>query len=66
MENHGKSLPPRSGRQPDVRMPSWVESPTFSEITKAKVVLAKICLLKDRGLTTEAVVADLSSRTFNP
>jgi hypothetical protein len=28
VENHGKSLPPRSGRQPDVRTPSWTESPT--------------------------------------
>ena len=54
--NHGKSLPPRSGRQLDVRTPSWVESPTFSEITEAKVLLAEICLLKDRGLTAEAVV----------
>jgi hypothetical protein len=30
MENHNKSLPPRSGRQPDVRTPSWTESPTGS------------------------------------
>jgi hypothetical protein len=29
VENHYNSLPPRSGRQPDVRTPSWVESPTF-------------------------------------
>jgi hypothetical protein len=28
VENHGKSLAPRSGRQPDVRAPSWTESPT--------------------------------------
>jgi hypothetical protein len=27
VENHGNSLPPRSGRQPDVRTPSWTESP---------------------------------------
>jgi hypothetical protein len=27
VENHGKSLPPRSGRQPDVRATSWTESP---------------------------------------
>jgi hypothetical protein len=33
VENHGKSLPPRSGRQPDVRSPSWIESPTALEIT---------------------------------
>jgi hypothetical protein len=57
----GKSLqisPPRSGRQPDVRAPSWVESPTFPKITKAKVLLVEICLLRNGGLTAEAVVAD--------
>jgi hypothetical protein len=59
MENHGKSLPTRSGRQPDVRTPIWVESPTFSEVAKAKVLLAEICSLKDKGLTAEAMVADL-------
>jgi hypothetical protein len=58
VENHYKSLPRRSGRQPDVRTPSWVESPTPSEITEAKVLLVEVCLLKDRGLTAEAVVAD--------
>jgi hypothetical protein len=58
VENHGKSLHPRSGRQPDVRAPSWIESPTDFEIAEAKVILAEICLLKERGLTAEAVVAD--------
>jgi hypothetical protein len=47
-------------------MPSWVESPTFSEITEAKVLLAKICLLKDRGLTAEAVVADFVFKNIQP
>jgi hypothetical protein len=42
MENHRKSLPPRSGRQPDVRTPSRVESPTPSKITEAKVLLAEV------------------------
>jgi hypothetical protein len=66
MENHNKSLPPRSGRQPDVRTPSWVESPTYSEVAKAKVLLAEICLLKDRGLTVEAVVADFVFKNIQP
>jgi hypothetical protein len=66
VENPGKSLPPRSGRQPDVRTPSWVESPTFSEITEAKVLLAEICLLKDRGLTGEAMVADFVFKNIQP
>jgi hypothetical protein len=50
--------PHRLGRQPDVRTPSWIESPTALEVTKAKVLLAEVCLVKERGLTTEAVVAD--------
>jgi hypothetical protein len=66
VENHGKSLPPRSGRQPNVCTPSWVESPTFSEITEAKVLLAEICLLKDRGLTSEVVVADFVFKDIQP
>jgi hypothetical protein len=66
MENHCKSLPPRSGRQPDVRTPSWIESPTPSEITEARVLLAAICLLKDRGLTAEAVVADFIFKNIQP
>jgi hypothetical protein len=58
---YGKPLqvpPPRSGRQPDVRTPSWVESPTSLEVMEARVLLAEICLLKERGLIAEAVVAD--------
>jgi hypothetical protein len=58
IENHGKSLPPRSGRQPDVHTPSWIESPTTLEITEARVLLDEFRLLKERGLTAEAVVAD--------
>jgi hypothetical protein len=66
MENHNKSLPPRSGRQPDVRTPSWVESPTYLEVAKAKVLLAKICSLKDRGLTAEAGVTDFVFKNIQP
>ena len=58
MENHGNSLPPRSGRQPDVRTPSWTESPTDQDVAEAEVLLAEVGLLKERGLTAEAVVAD--------
>jgi hypothetical protein len=41
-----------------VRTPSWIESPTSLEVTEARVLLAEVCLLKERGLTTEVVVAD--------
>jgi hypothetical protein len=65
----GKSLqvpPPRSRRQPDVRTPSWVESPTSLEVTEARVLLAEICLLKERSLTAEAVVADFVFKNIQP
>jgi hypothetical protein len=66
VEKHGKFLPPRSGRQPDVRTPSWIESPTALEVTEARVLLAKICLLKERGLTAEVVVADYVFKNVQP
>jgi hypothetical protein len=66
VENHGKSLPPRSRRQPDVHTPSWIESPTALEVIEAKVLLAKVCLLKERGLTAEAVVADFVFKNIQP
>jgi hypothetical protein len=65
VENHGKS-PPRSGRQPDVCTPSWVESPTALEVTEARVLLAEISLLKERGLTAKAVVADFVFKNIQP
>jgi hypothetical protein len=58
VENYGNSLPPRSGRQPDVRTPSWTESPTDQEVAEAGALLAEVGLLKERGLTAEAVVTD--------
>jgi hypothetical protein len=57
VENHENSLPPRSGRQPDVRTPSWTESPTDLEVAETGALLAEVGLLKERGLTA-AVVAD--------
>jgi hypothetical protein len=66
VENHGKSLPPRSGRQLDVRTSSWIESPTASEVAEAKILFAEICLLKERGLTVEAVVADFVFKNIQP
>jgi hypothetical protein len=66
VENHGKPLPPRSGRQPDVCTPSWIESPTTLEITEAKNLLAEICLLKEKGLTAEAVVVDFVFKNIQP
>jgi hypothetical protein len=66
VKNHGKSLPPRSGRQPDVHTPSWIESPTALEVTEAKVLLTEVCLLKERGLIAEAVVADFVFKNIQP
>jgi hypothetical protein len=67
--HHGESqqIPsPRLGRQPDVRTPSWVEYSTYSEAAKAKVLLAEICSLKDKDLTTEAGVADFVFKNIQP
>jgi hypothetical protein len=61
-----KFSPPRSGRQPDVRTPSWTESPTDQEVTEAGVLLAEVGLLKERGLTAEAVVADFVFKNIQP
>jgi hypothetical protein len=66
MENHNKSLPPRSGRQPDVQTPSWTEAPTDLELAESRVLLAKICALKDRVLTAKAVVADFVFKNIQP
>jgi hypothetical protein len=66
VENHKNSLPPRSGRQPDVRTPSWTESPTDQDVVEAGVLLAEVRLLKERGLTAEAVVADFVFKNIQP
>jgi hypothetical protein len=66
MENHNKSLPPRSGRQPDVRTPSWTESPTSLDLAESRVLLAEICALEDKGLIAEAVVADFVFKNIQP
>jgi hypothetical protein len=58
--------PPRLGRQPDVRTSSCIESPTPSEIREARVLLVEVCLLKDRGLTAEVVVADFVFKNIQP
>ena len=66
VENHGNSLPPRSGRQPDVHTPSWTESPTDQDVAEAGILLAEVGLLKERGLTAEAVVADFVFKKIQP
>jgi hypothetical protein len=66
VENHGQSLPPRSGRQPDVRAPSWTESPIDLEIAEVRVLLVEVGLLKEKGLTAEAVVADFIFKNIQP
>jgi hypothetical protein len=66
VENHCKSLPPQSGRQPDICSPIWVESPIALEVTKARVLLAEIYLLKEWGLTAKAVVADFIFKNIQP
>jgi hypothetical protein len=66
VDNYGNSLPSRSGRQPDVRTPSWTESPTDEEVAEAGVLLAEVGLLKEKGLTAEAVVTDFVFKNIQP
>jgi hypothetical protein len=66
VENHGNSLPPQSGRQSDVRTPSWTKSPTDQEVAEAGALLAEVGLLKERGLTAETVVADFVFKNIQP
>jgi hypothetical protein len=66
VENHGNSLPPWSGRQPDVRTPSWTESPMDQEVAEARALLAEVGLLKERGLTTKVVVVDFVFKNVQP
>jgi hypothetical protein len=58
--------PPRPGRQPDVHTPRWIESPTYQEVAEAGVLLAEVGLLKERGLTAEAMVADFVFKNIQP
>ena len=66
VDNYGNSLPSRSGRQPDVRAPSWTESPSDQEVAEAGVLLTEVGLLKERGLTAEAVVTDFVFKNIQP
>jgi hypothetical protein len=66
VDNYGNSLPSRSGRQPDVRTPSWTESPTDEEVAEAGVLLAEVGLLKERGLIAEVVVTDFVFKNIQP
>jgi hypothetical protein len=66
MDNYGNSLPTRSGRQADVRTSSWTESPTDQEVAEAGVLLTEVGLLKERGLTAEAVVTDFVFKNIQP
>jgi hypothetical protein len=66
MENHNKSILARSGRQPNVRTPSWTEVPTDLELAESRVLLAEICALKNRGLTAEVVVVYFVFKNIQP
>jgi hypothetical protein len=57
---------PPSGRQLDVRNPIWTESPTDLEVAEAGALLAEVGLLKEKGLTAEAVVADFVFKNIQP
>jgi hypothetical protein len=66
MENQNKSLPARYGRQHDVRVSSWIEAPTDSEVAEAKILLAEVAGLKYRGLIAETMVIDFVFKNIKP
>jgi hypothetical protein len=66
MENHNKSLSACSRRQPHVLVPSWIKAPTDSEVVEAKILLAEVARLKDRGLTAKAVVIAFVFKNIQP
>jgi hypothetical protein len=39
-------------------VPNWIEGPIDAEVSEAWILQIEIANLKDRGLTTEAVVID--------
>ena len=66
IENHGNSLPSRSGRQLDSKLASWEEGPTIEEQIEANALLEEIASLKENGLTAHAVVIDFVYRCIQP
>jgi hypothetical protein len=47
-------------------MPSWTEVPTDLELAESRVLLAEIYVLKNIGLTVEAVVVDFVFKNIQP
>ena len=66
IENHGNSLPARSGRQPDNKLASWEEGPTPEEQAEVEVLLEEIANIKQKGLNAHAVVIDFVYRCIQP
>jgi hypothetical protein len=57
---------PSVGKTARCATSSWIESPTALEVPEAKVLLAEVCLLKERGLTDKVVVADFVFKNNQP
>jgi hypothetical protein len=47
-------------------VPSWIEGPTDTEVTEARILLTMITKLKDRGMTIVAVVIDFVLKNIQP
>jgi hypothetical protein len=47
-------------------VPCWIEGLTNSKVSKARVLLAEIANLKDRGLIPEVVVIDFVFKNIQP
>lgn len=66
MENHNNSLPARSGKQPSVRLASWVEGSTDLESTEITSLMNEIGNLNKRGLTAQSMVIDFVFHNIQP
>jgi hypothetical protein len=66
MENHGNSLPLGQGDSQMSALQVGLNPPTDLEVTEAEALLAEVGLLKERGLTAEAVVADFVFKNIQP
>jgi hypothetical protein len=66
VENHRNSLPLGQGDSQMFALQVGLNPPTDLEVAEAGALLAEVGLLKERGLTTKAVVADFVFKNIQP
>jgi hypothetical protein len=66
VENHDNYLPLGHGDSQIFALQVGLNPPTDLEIAEARVLLAEVGMLKEKGLTTEAVVTDFVFKNIQP